>query len=275
MEMSVSVGVDPTAYLVKCFKPQSVHNVIREFALKQVHHFFTHNCQFSFNTESDSTLKVLDYGCGPVLANTISAAGLSNIEIVLAEYSSDCCKAIMKWVNEDPSAWNWLPYIKHIVQDFEGKSEKEALAREKSLRKSIKAVVACDITQDPPIAEGFDEPYDIVMSMLCIENGCLTRDDYRAAVKRTSTLVKSGGTFLLYSSIRNREEHDQTPGYYHVGETKHLQVALPLHFVLMTLEENGFIVMETNMLPEKDSAAIYCRKESDLESTAFIIASKM
>ena len=272
--MSVSAGVDATAYLEVCFKPKSVYNVIKEFALEQVHRFYTEN-RFMISSTSDSTLKVLDYGCGPVLAYTISAAGLLNVEIVLAEYSSDCCTAIMKWVNEDPSAWNWLPYIKHVVRDLEGKSEIEALEREKCLRKSIKAVVACDITQDPPIAEGFDEPYDIVMSMLCIENGCLTRDDYRAAVKRISTLVKSGGTFLLYSSIRNREEHDQTPGYYHVGETKHVQIALPLQFVLMTLEENGFIVMETNMLPEKESAAIYSRKESDLESTAFIVASKM
>ena len=40
----------------------------------------------------------------------------------------------------------------------------------------------CDIRPDPPIAVGFEGPYDVVVSMVCIENGCQTRDQYRAAV---------------------------------------------------------------------------------------------
>ena len=272
--MSVSTGVDPTAYLELYFGPQSVH-VIKEFALEQVHHFFsTHHLTSHGNVTG---YKVLDYGCGPVVAYCISAARLPNVEIVLAEYSSSCRFALMEWMNRAPSPWDWQPCIKHVVQDFERRDEREALEREKTLRKSIKSVVACDITKDPPIAEGYDEPYDVVMSFLSIECGCLTRDDYRAAVKRMSNLVKSGGNYLLHTTIRNRKEHDLTPGFYTIGGTKHLEVALPLQFVLMTLEENGFIVIETNMLPENGRAALCSEygRVSDLESTAFIIAKKV
>ncbi len=113
------------------------------------------------------------------------------------------------------------------------------------------------------------------MSMLCIENGCLTRQEYKDAAKRIATLVKNDGTLLLYTSIRNREETDNTPGYYYVGEEKYIQVALPLEFVQATLTECGFDVIKTNKLPEKESDALGKIETTDLESTAFIIATKL
>ena len=168
--MSVSKEVDPSLYLESRYKPQDVYHAIKEFPLLQLHRFFTQKCLTSNGRES---LKVLDYGCGPVVAYNISAAGL-NAEIVLAEYGAKCRSALNEWLSHSPTSWDWSPYIKHVVQNVEGRDEKEATEREESLRKAIKAVVACGITQDPPIAEGYEGPYDVVMSMLCIENGCLT-----------------------------------------------------------------------------------------------------
>ena len=40
------------------------------------------------------SLNVLDYGCGPVIAHAISAAGIEAIEIVLAEFTDGCRKAV-------------------------------------------------------------------------------------------------------------------------------------------------------------------------------------
>ena len=268
--MSTSKEVDPTVYLEICFKPQSADRAIKEFPLAHIHRFFA---QKQLTSSGGEPVKVLDYGCGPVVAYDISAAGI-NAEIVLAEYGAKCRSALNEWIQHSPTAWDWLPYIKHVVQNIEGKDEREAIKREDSLRKAIKAVVACDISKDPPIAEGYEGPYDVVMSMLCIESGCLTRDDYRAAVKRIATLVKQGGNLLLYSTIRNREDNDQTPGYYTVGKQRHDEVALPLEFVLKTLQENGLTVNETNVLPEEIGAALYKPGLSDLESTAFIMTTK-
>ena len=268
--MSVSLEVDPSSYLESRYKPQDVYHAMKEFPLIQLHRFFG---QKHLTSNGGEPLRVLDYGCGPVVAYDISAAGL-NAEIVLAEYGTKCRSALNEWLNRSPTAWDWSPYIKYVVQNVEGKDETEATEREESLRKAIKAVVACDITKDPPIAEGHEGPYDVVMSMLCIENGCLTQEEYKAAVKRIATLVKRGGSLLLYSSVRNRGEHDQTPGYYYVGETKHIQVALPLKFVLKTLEENGFTVAKTNVLSEEASAMIHNPEVQDLETVAFITATK-
>ena len=78
----------------------------------------------------------------------------------------------------------------------------------------MKAIIPCDITQDPPIGKGYEGPYDVGMSMIYIENGCLTRQEYKAAVKRMATLVKREGYLLIHSTVQNREEGDDTPGYY-------------------------------------------------------------
>ena len=58
--------------------------------------------------------------------------------------------------------------------------------------------------------------------------------------------MKEGGNLLLYTTIRNREEDDDTPGYYGIGERKYFDAALSLQFVLDTLIESGFAVIETN-----------------------------
>lgn len=67
--------------------------------------------------------------------------------------------------------------------------------------KSHQGCRAMRITKDPPIAEGFEGPYDVIMSILCIENGCLTKDEYKAAVRRIVSLTKKGENFLLYTSV--------------------------------------------------------------------------
>ena len=270
MAVNQEVQSDPFTYLEVCFTKQDVVQAFKDFALVNVHKFFTQK----HSTSKVVPLKVLDYGCGPVLAYDISAAG-GNAEVVLAEYDESYRNALQDWLDHSPSAWDWSPYIKHVVCDLEGKGDSEVLKREESLRKAIKAVVPCNITQDPPIAKGYEGPYDVVMSLLCLDSACHTRSDYKAAFKRLAGMVKNGGDLLLYTTIRNREEHDDTPGYYGIGERKVFDVALPLQFVLTTLKQNGFTVIETNQLPEEESAALNNLENTDLESAAFITASKL
>ena len=170
LKMAVSHAVEPNAYLEVCYKQQNARKPMTDFAFVNVHKFFVQKR----STSQDEPMKVLDYGCGPVLAYSICAAG-ANAEIVPAAYGETNHNALRDWLDCSPSAWDWTPYIKHATCDLEGKNENEIETREETLRKAIKAIVPCDITQDPPIAKGYEGPYNVVMSMLCIENGCLTR----------------------------------------------------------------------------------------------------
>ena len=88
-------------------------------------------------------------------------------------------------------------------------------------------MVHCVITKDPPIAKGYEGSYDVVMSLLCLEHVCRTRSEYATTVKKLATMVKTGGTLLLHTTLRNWEDHDDTPGYYAIGEIRYFDVALP------------------------------------------------
>lgn len=259
---------DPTRYLEKAFKSPNERPVSR-FALDNLHKFFSTK---HFSQRHGETLKILDYGCGPVIANIISAVGLVDLDVqcTLAEFTENSRIALHQWLDGEPTAWNWTPYFKYIVQILEGKEDEDVMKREASLRKAVKRIVPCDITQDPPIATSFIGPYDIVLSMLCIENGCLTLEDYRAAIGKIAGLIKAGGTLLLYSTVRNKEGL----GYYHVGNTKYVQVALPLHFVETSLIEAGFIDITKNVFAEKESIIAYNAGGSDLETVVFITATR-
>ena len=132
---------------------------------------------------------------------------------------------------------DWTPYIKYVVQILEGsEGEHEIVQREESLRKAIKAVIPCDISKDPLIAEGFAGPcYDIVMSILCLESACETKDDYKAAIGKLTSLIKPGGYLLLYCSLKTMEHR----GHYHVGKNKFTFLGVSLEFVLKSLKDGG------------------------------------
>ena len=254
---------DPTMYLKVCYKQPGLLG-LTDYTFKKCHEFFS----TIGHSDEEKPIKVLDYGCGPVLSNVISAAML-NSEIILAEYTDKSREAIQFWMHGHPSAWNWSPYFKYAVEVLEGKDESEALKREESLRKAIKAVVPCDITKEPPIAAGFEGPYDVVISFLCYENVCVTTAEYKAAIKRTVPLIKVGGHLLLYCTIRNTGEG---LGYYHIGPTKFVVLRLSAEFVLSALKESGLTLVEHSLLPDKDRVQLQNYEGADAENAAFFIA---
>ena len=239
--------------------------MLRDFVIGKVHEFFQAT-KFDI-VEPRESLKVLDYGCGPVIAHVISAAGIDTTEIVLAEFVDECRMEVQLWLDKDPSAWDWTPYIKYVVQILEGNDdEREIIQRELNLRKSIKAVVPCDISQDPPIAEGFAGlQYDVVMSILCLESACKTKDEYKAAVRKLTSLVKPGGYLVLYCSLKTMESRY---GHYHVGENKFTFLGVTLEFVLESLKDGGLLDIHYSLLPEED--LLKAQKYSDCNENGFV-----
>ena len=98
-----------------------------------------------FTTEvSGDSLKILDYGCGPSIPYSVSAAPKAS-EIILADYAEPNREYLKRWLTKDPSAQDWSPYFKYVVQTLEGGSEEDATKLEEMLRNKVKAVVSCDI----------------------------------------------------------------------------------------------------------------------------------
>ena len=199
--------------------------------------------KFYGSTDGSTPLKILDYGCGPSVPSSISAAPKA-AEIVWADYSQSCRDFMQAWLDNGVSAFDWTTYFKHIVCTLEGGSEEEAQQRQAELRSKVKAVIPCDINKEKIIDNEYRGPYDVVMCSLCLET-CKTHDAYKLGVSKLMPLVKPNGTLLLYSTIRENSEE----GYYTVNGVRYVDIALKRSFVIATLEESGFFIELVQYLP--------------------------
>ena len=129
---------DPIWHLTEKYSdPSSPTNLFTGFIHDNLHKFF-HSVPLP-----QAELKLLDFGCGPVIANVISASQYVS-DIVLAEYTPQGRVLLEQWLKRDPSfTFDWSPHFKYIVQTLEGRSEAEVKEREESLCQKIKAIVQC------------------------------------------------------------------------------------------------------------------------------------
>lgn len=147
-------------------------------------------------------LSVLDYGSGPCLLSTISAAPKAE-SIILAEYAAENRKCLHQWLANDPLAFNWSQQFNYVVCQLEGKTEEDAAKRQDEVRRHVKAVIECDLTKDPPIEGVYDKMcYDVVMSRFCVCAAANTHEEYRAGIYKLGKLVKPGGTLMLCDAER-------------------------------------------------------------------------
>ena len=233
---------DPMTFLASGF-PGEILEWHRSL-FKCFHEFFQ-----LYSTVNPQPLNVLDFGAGPTIAFEISAS-LYASEIVLAEYTEKNRKALQLWLDRDPQAHNWTPYFKYVVQELEGKSEQEATEREDQLRKIIKAVASCDISQSTIIESGYDGLYDVVLVCLCLTAACSTKDEYRAALVKLSKLLRPGGKIVIVSA--ERPEITETSSYP-VGSKTFLDLIVNEELVAASLRQAEFSDIMVKRLPPKCS----------------------
>ncbi len=235
-------------------KPGTPLNQFRDMRLKMIHELFSSKTMHS----NAKDLKVLDYGSGPVLAFIISAASKENVsEIVLAEYTTTNREALHQWLYKDSSAFNWLPYIKYVVQHLETKPESEVLVREERLRNLVK-VASCDVKAEQPIEKGFEGPYDVVMTSLAIGSACHSEIDYTTSIQKLSTLVKTGGVLYMFSKVAQKSQ----PMHYELGGEKFYYYAISTDILIRSLEEMGFENVQCVRIPIADTISGLSQSEA-------------
>ena len=240
---------EPKSYLDYYYK-----NVNERHAevLRQLHQFYS---------TISTGVKVLDVGSGPIIAHVISAVTKAS-EIILSEYTDKSREEIQRWITNHPDAHNWGPYFTFIVQGLEGKGNDEVSKRVQQLRQRIKAVIPCDITQDPPVESTYAGPYDIVTSSLCLEAACSTEDDYINAVARLWKLIKEGGHLLLQCVEGASRTH-----YYMVGTQKFRALSATPTMIRTALGKAGFHNIAITQLPKRS-------KEASDFTAYFVVATK-
>ena len=194
---------------------------------------------YSFYQSLDNkSLKILEVGAGPTMVHVVSAAPYAS-EIILSEYTEKNRTAIQQWLDKSADAHDWKPFFKHIIVDVEGGEETDIAAREEMLRSSIKAVIPCDVTKDMPLPTEYMKQYDVVLSILCLECACQTRDDYVPVLKRLAHLLKPDGKLFLYHAERVNIDSSE-PAQYPVGGQWYQNIRLSPKFIIESLTAAGF-----------------------------------
>ena len=183
-----------------------------------------------------TSLKILDYGTGPVIMSLISASTKAS-ELVLAEHSANNREALRSWLADEPGAFNWTPFFEHVVHRLEGKGIQEVAAREALVRTKVSHVVSADLDGSTIIEDGFEGPYDVVSSSGCLDSCGSTRDTFKRNLQNLSALVKPGGRIMLFLSERNMEPESAV---YYIGSQKHNIVSVNAAFVADLLKTFGY-----------------------------------
>ena len=207
---------------------------------------------------------MLEFGGGPVIKNLIGAAPFVQ-EIVFAAYTERERREVELWKDDKQGAHDWSPFFKYVVNKLECKGEAVWQEREALLCSQIKAIIACDITQDYPL-ETKQEPFDIVSTSLCLEAACKSYDEYKTAVKKLGSLLKPGG-FMIMTAVESET-------FYMAGGKRWFCLSLTLAQIREALELAGFVILEA----ERDPAPIEQINNptvSDYKAFLFVAAQKV
>ncbi|CAN7991156.1 unnamed protein product, partial [Ixodes pacificus] len=141
--------------------------------------------------------KLLDVGCGPTVHNVFPAT--KKIEdIVLSDFLPQNKLAVEKWIQKAPDAIDWSFQSERLAH-LEGFTDVKSGAWkiEERTRRAIRKVVFCNVLDPHVLPEDHNEPFDVVLTCLCLEGACLDEGTYKKAVQNLANLVTHGGYLIL------------------------------------------------------------------------------
>ena len=237
---------NPMVYLIDpCSNPESdTATSFGNFLLNFFHKFFVN---FSPTSTTQEKVTLLDYGCGPVVCNIISASNYVS-EITMAEYTPQSRILLEQWMKEGVMEnFNWTPHFKYIVQTLEGKTENEAKEREKELCQKLKNVIPCNIKQDPHIPSEYAGPYNILICALVLNITSTCVVDYEAQMK-LSSLVKRGEHVLFAASTLVDDSLDYCYDCYQFpsSDANFTGITLSMRTLVRIMEESGLKIISSS-----------------------------
>lgn len=166
----------------------------------QLLNFFS---ELSKTIDSNEPLKLLDFGCGPVIYQLISLAPLCS-EIHMGDYVQDNLQQLRLWIEEQPHAFNWDAFFEQaLTLEKISVSEDTLQQRKQLLRNKVTRLLSVDARHPKPLKEHDGEQYNIVLSAFCLEAISTDIEEWKIYLINLSKSLKSGGTFILLSLINS------------------------------------------------------------------------
>uniref|UniRef100_A0ABM0MBA2 Indolethylamine N-methyltransferase-like n=1 Tax=Saccoglossus kowalevskii TaxID=10224 RepID=A0ABM0MBA2_SACKO len=182
--------------------------------------------------------RLLEIGGGPIIMY-VAAACTRFPEIIFSEYSEQSRQSVKCWIENDKHAFDWSHRIKYICT-LEGNGDKWQ-ERSENLRCSIKEIVHCDVHVDNPLAPNQYDPFDAIVTALCLEAACPDKASYSNAMRNVASLLKPGGVLFLCGVLNQ--------SFYAVGANKYWTLSIDEVFIKSAMTDAGFIDIESSVIP--------------------------
>ena len=144
---------------------------------------------------------LLFFGVGPTLHHVFLAAGRAS-EIHLADYLPANLDEIQRWLDGDPDAHDWRPFVRYTLE-CEGPTaptDEEIRSREELTRAKITRLLQVDARHPAPLPE----QYGTVVSAYCADSATADRATWQTYMRHISGLVRPGGTFITAALRRSQ-----------------------------------------------------------------------
>ncbi|XP_066495270.1 nicotinamide N-methyltransferase-like [Tiliqua scincoides] len=199
---------------------QEFSNLLK-FNLKNLHKAFTLD-----GIKGDT---LLDIGSGPTIYQFLSACE-SFREIIASDYTDQNREEMQRWLKKEPDHFDWSPVVKYVCE-LEGDREKWE-EKEKKVRRTVRQVLKCDVTQANPLAPLVMPQVCCVTSQFCLESACQDLPTYCLALKNICSLLKPGGHLILMTALKHN--------FYMVGQHRFFGLYLEQEMVSSAVREGGF-----------------------------------
>lgn len=257
---------DPKLYLQKYYSRvtgnEDEDSPVRFLLQQRLNFFQKYSCKWNVKTA-----KLLEFGCGPVICNNISAPQYVQ-EIVLAAHLESERKELELWKNGREDAHDWSSFFKYVVGNLESTPGESAWRDREALLRSRISITSCDLNQEHPIGIA-PEPqpqFSIICTSLCFTVACNTFDEYKQGTKKLGKLLKPGGYLVMFDVERAT--------FYRVGEEKWHDLYITMPQIKEAMEEAGFDIL----FAERDPSTMQIMQnpiDFDCTSTAFVVGVKV
>jgi NNMT/PNMT/TEMT family len=152
---------------------------------------------------------ILLFGVGPTLHHVFLAAEKAS-EIHLADYLPSNLREIERWIERDPTAHDWRPFVRYTLQceGIADPSDGQVAARDELTRTKISRLLQADARDPKPLSER----YGTVISAYCADSATADRGTWELFMRNISGLVRPGGLFVTAALRRAR--------FYLVGDKR-------------------------------------------------------
>jgi NNMT/PNMT/TEMT family len=152
---------------------------------------------------------MLLFGVGPTLHHVFLAAEKAS-EIHLADYLPANLGEIQRWIERDPTAHDWRPFVRYTLQceGIADPTDEQVAAREELTRAKITRLLPADAGDAEPVPGR----YGTVISAYCADSATADRATWELFMRNISGLVRPGGLFVTAALRRAR--------FYFVGDRR-------------------------------------------------------